>query len=171
MEGLQAIALLWQDRQRPAALSVAAAIIMQTAESDLRAAGAILSALSEHFTVLLQSGATVARSPANRRAAGTAKSAVRDSGALDVMVAGEKLEAGMQLLLQLGESNCAALLQLLPSLLAQVTPFVTTKSPLDSGPCTPGIQQTSNPSHDAHWFLYQSFLPFEINSKEKLEGR
>lgn len=118
-EGLQAIVPLWQDRQRPAAIAVAAAVITQTAERDLKAAGTILSTLCTQLTALLQPGFLKAPSTSGD-AAGIAG---KGQASLDGQVAGDSMEAGMQLLLQLGESTCTVLGQLLPSLLAKVPLF------------------------------------------------
>ena len=100
-ESLKAITPLWHDRQRPAAITVATAIITQTAESNLRASASILSAIAGQIAVLLQPMASVQ--------AGGAAERTRRGATLNGQAAGEKLEAG-----------CPPLYQLLAPLLAEV---------------------------------------------------
>lgn len=120
---LHAITPLWQNRERPFAAAVAAAVITQTAGANLRAAASVLSHVCDHLAELLRLGLDGGNGQEGGGVGRAAKRG-REVGS-DRQVAAEKLEAGVQLVVLLGGSceGNIPLQRLLSALSVQVEAF------------------------------------------------
>ena len=120
---LHAITPLWQNRERPFAAAVAAAVITQIAGANLRAAASVLSHVHEHLMELMRLGLEGGN---NQQGGGVGRAAKQGrEGGSDRQVVAEKLEAGVQLVVLLGGSceGNIPLQRLLSALFVQVKAF------------------------------------------------